>query len=104
GCQLHEDAPTEQSSPAVRRKDATRTISMLELDYHVGQILNEIRTDAPNTIVIFTADNGAWQDAWPDAGTHPYRGEKGSAFEAGWRVPGIMWWPNHIPAGAQYAR
>jgi len=55
-----------------------------------------------NTIVIFTADNGAWQDAWPDAGTHPFRGEKGSPFEAGWRVPGIMWWLNHIPAGAQY--
>jgi hypothetical protein len=32
----------------------------------------------------------------------PYRGEKGSAFEGGWRVPGIMWWPNHIAAGAQY--
>jgi arylsulfatase len=76
--------------------------SMLELDSNVGRILDEIRADAPNTIVIFTADNGAWQDAWPDAGTHPYRGEKGSAFEAGWRVPGIVWWPNHVPAGAQY--
>jgi hypothetical protein len=76
--------------------------SVVELDSNVGRIMDEIRADAPNTIVIFTADNGAWQDAWPDAGTHPYRGEKGSAFEAGWRVPGIMWWVNHIPAGAQY--
>lgn len=49
-----------------------------------------------------TADNGAWQDAYPDAGTHPFRGEKGSSFEAGWRVPGLMWWPDHIPAGAKY--
>jgi arylsulfatase len=76
--------------------------SVVELDSNVGRIMDEIRADAPNTIVIFTADNGAWQDAWPDAGTHPYRGEKGSAFEAGWRVPGLMWWPGHIPAGAQY--
>ena len=41
--------------------------------------MDAIRAEAPNTIVIITADNGAWQDAWPDAGTHPFRGEKGSA-------------------------
>ena len=50
--------------------------------------MDTIRAEAPNTIVVITADNGAWQDAFPDAGTHPYRGEKGSAFEGGWRVPG----------------
>src|SRR5499433_3099429 len=76
--------------------------SMLELDDNIGRIMDVIRAEAPNTIVITTADNGAWQDAYPDAGTHPFRGEKGSAFEAGWRVPGIMWWPGHIPAGAEY--
>jgi arylsulfatase len=76
--------------------------SMLELDSNVGRIVDEIRADAPDTIVIFTADNGAWQDAWPDAGTHPFRGEKGTPFEAGFRVPGIMWWPNHIPSEPQY--
>jgi arylsulfatase len=76
--------------------------SMLELDDNIGRIMDAIRAEAPNTIVITTADNGAWQDAWPDAGTHPYRGEKGTPFEAGWRVPGIMWWPGHIPAGVVY--
>jgi arylsulfatase A-like enzyme len=45
---------------------------------------------APNTIVILTADNSAWLDAYPDAGTTPFRGEKGSSFEGGWRVPGII--------------
>jgi arylsulfatase A-like enzyme len=72
--------------------------AMMELDSDVGRIMDEIRADAPDTIVIITADNGAWQDAWPDAGTHPFRGEKGSPFEAGWRVPGIMWAPGKIPA------
>jgi arylsulfatase A-like enzyme len=76
--------------------------SVMEMDDNVGRIMDAIRQVAPNTIVIFTADNGAWQDAYPDAGTHPFRGEKGSAFEAGWRVPGIMWWPNHIPQGVVY--
>ncbi len=76
--------------------------SVMEMDDNVGRIMEAIRQVAPNTIVVFTADNGAWQDAYPDAGTHPFRGEKGSAFEAGWRVPGIMWWPNHVPQGAQY--
>jgi arylsulfatase len=76
--------------------------SVLELDDNIGRIMDVIRTEAPNTIVVTTADNGAWQDAYPDAGTHPFRGEKGSSFEAGWRVPGIMWWPGHIPAGVVY--
>ena len=76
--------------------------AMLELDSNIGRIMDAIRAEAPNTIVILTADNGAWLDAWPDAGTTPFRGEKGSAFEAGWRVPGVMWWPNKIPAGARY--
>ena len=76
--------------------------SLMEMDADIGKVLDEIRADAPNTIVILTADNGAWLDAYPDAGTTPFRGEKGSAFEGGWRVPGIMTWPGHIPAGVQY--
>lgn len=76
--------------------------SIMELDYNIGRIMDVIRKEAPNTIVIVTADNGAWLDAYPDAGTTPFRGEKGSSFEGGWRVPGIMWWPDHIPAGVKY--
>jgi len=75
--------------------------SLMELDADIGRIMDTIRAEAPNTIVIVTADNGAWLDAYPDAGTTPFRGEKGSAFEGGWRVPGIMWWPGQIPAGVQ---
>jgi arylsulfatase A-like enzyme len=76
--------------------------AMMELDDNIGRVMEAIRAVAPNTIVILTADNGAWLDAYPDAGTTPFRGEKGSAFEAGWRVPGLMWWPGKIPAGARY--
>jgi arylsulfatase A-like enzyme len=43
--------------------------SLTEMDADIGRIMDEIRADAPNTIVILTADNGAWLDAYPDAGT-----------------------------------
>jgi arylsulfatase A-like enzyme len=76
--------------------------SLMEMDADIGKIIEELRADAPNTIVILTADNGAWLDAYPDAGTTPFRGEKGSAFEGGWRVPAVVWWPNHVPAGVTY--
>jgi len=76
--------------------------SLMELDADIGRVMTALRNEAPNTIVVVTADNGAWLDAYPDAGTTPFRGEKGSPFEGGWRVPGIMWWPGHIPAGAHY--
>jgi Sulfatase len=76
--------------------------SLMEMDADIGRVMDTIREVAPNTIVILTADNGAWLDAYPDAGTTPFRGEKGSPFEGGWRVPAIMWWPGHILAGASY--
>ena len=49
----------------------------MELDADIGRVLDAIRAVAPDTIVIVTADNGAWLDAYPDAGTTPFRGEKG---------------------------
>ncbi len=52
--------------------------AQMELDDNIGKVMAAIREAAPNTIVIITADNGAWQDAWPDAGVTPFRGEKGS--------------------------
>ncbi len=76
--------------------------SLMEMDADIGKVLDAIRQYAPNTIVILTADNGAWLDAYPDAGTTPFRGEKGSAYEGGWRVPAIMTWPGHIPAASTY--
>jgi arylsulfatase A-like enzyme len=73
----------------------------MELDANVGKVLQAIRDAgiANDTIVVFSSDNGPWIDAWPDAGYSPFRGMKGTGFEAGWRVPGLMWAPGRIQPG-----
>src|SRR5262249_48026091 len=52
-----------------------------------------------NTIVVFTTDNGAEVMSWPDGGSTPFRGEKDTNYEGGWRVPCLMRWPGVIKAG-----
>ena len=76
--------------------------SLMEMDDNSGQILQAIRDAgiSENTLVVWTTDNGAWVDAWPDAGYTPFRGEKGSVFEGGFRVPAIAWWPGHVKPGS----
>ena len=76
--------------------------ALMELDNNSGRVVQTIRDlgIAENTLVIWTTDNGAWVDAWPDAGYTPFRGMKGSAYEGGFRVPAIAWWPGRIRPGA----
>jgi len=71
--------------------------ALMELDDNSGQVVQAIRELGidQNTLVVWTTDNGAWIDAWPDAGYTPFRGMKGSSFEGGFRVPAIAWWPGH---------
>jgi arylsulfatase A-like enzyme len=77
--------------------------SLMELDHNSGRVVQAIRDAglADNTLVIWMPDNGAWVDVWPDAGYTPFRGAKGTNFEAGFRIPAIAWWPGHIPAGTR---
>src|SRR5271169_503932 len=72
--------------------------SVVELDARVGRIMDKVRElgIADNTLIIFTTDNGAWQDVYPDAGYTPFRGTKGTVREGGARVPAIAWWPGKI--------
>ena len=75
--------------------------SLVEADSHIGHVMDKIRALGidNNTIVIWTTDNGAWQDVYPDAGYTPFRGTKGTVREGGNRVPAIAWWPGKIKAG-----
>jgi arylsulfatase len=74
---------------------------MAQLDDVVGAVLAHMRDNGldNNTIVIFTTDNGAENFTWPDGGQTPFAGGKGTGLEGGFRVPCIIRWPGHVPAG-----
>jgi arylsulfatase A-like enzyme len=57
---------------------------------------------ADNAIVIFTTDNGAEVMSWPDGGSTPFRGEKATNWEGGYRVPMVIRWPGTIQPGTVY--
>ncbi|WP_186755192.1 arylsulfatase [Echinicola salinicaeni] len=75
---------------------------MKEMDDDVGELLDlleELGVDE-NTIIMFSTDNGAASNSWPDGGNQPFHGEKGvGGWEGGFRVPMLVKWDNHIPAG-----
>ena len=75
---------------------------MMELDDIVGSLLDLIEElgVADNTLVMFSTDNGAAGNSWPDGGNQPFHGEKGvGGWEGGFRVPMVVKWKGHIPAG-----
>jgi arylsulfatase A-like enzyme len=74
---------------------------MAELDDNVGALLKHLEDigEADNTIIVFTTDNGAETFTWPDGGNTPFKGEKGTSYEGGFRVPCLARWPGHIKPG-----
>jgi arylsulfatase len=76
---------------------------MVEHDADVGRLLAKLDelgiTD--NTIVMYSTDNGPECFSWPDGGTSPFRGEKDTNWESGWRVPTLLRWPGTIKAGSR---
>ena len=77
---------------------------MVEHDGHVGQLLKKLDDlgIANNTIVVYTTDNGAEVMSWPDGGSTPFRGEKATNWEGGFRVPTVIRWPGMIKPGTVY--
>ncbi|MEE4110952.1 MAG: arylsulfatase [Halieaceae bacterium] len=74
---------------------------MMQLDDDVGELLGKLEELGilDNTIVVFSTDNGAEKFTWPDGGTTPFRGEKGSTWEGGFRVPQMVRWPGVVEPG-----
>ncbi len=77
---------------------------MIEHDGHVGQLLKKLDDlgIADNTIVMYSTDNGAECFSWPDGGSTPFRNEKNSNWEGGYRVPCMIRWPGVIKPGSVY--
>ncbi|QDE82417.1 arylsulfatase [Myxococcus xanthus] len=75
--------------------------AMAELDDYVGILLDKLDAlgIADDTLVIFSTDNGVEKMGWPDGGNSPFRGEKGSTWEGGVRVPCVARWPGVIEPG-----
>ncbi|MHA7943244.1 arylsulfatase [Formosa sp. 3Alg 14/1] len=75
---------------------------MVEHDMHIGKFLKVIDElgIADNTIVHYGTDNGPHKNTWPDAGVNPFRGEKNTNWEGGWRTPAMVRWPGKIKAGS----
>jgi arylsulfatase len=74
---------------------------MVEHDLAVGKMLDLLDElgIAENTIVMYSTDNGAEKFTWPDGGTSPFYGEKGTTWEGGFRVPSLIRWPGVIKPG-----
>ncbi|MCX7825298.1 MAG: sulfatase-like hydrolase/transferase [Verrucomicrobiae bacterium] len=91
---LAADSPLQEQGKAPREV----YVAMIErMDQCIGRVLDALdrRRLADNTVVIFTSDNGGTRSAR----NAPFSGTKGSTFEGGIRVPGIVRWPEKIPRG-----
>jgi len=74
---------------------------MVAHDEHIGEMLKKLDDlgIADNTIVMYSTDNGPHYNSWPDAGITPFRSEKNTNWEGGWRVPAFVRWPGKIKPG-----
>ncbi|ACA84717.1 arylsulfatase [Shewanella woodyi] len=75
---------------------------MLQHDDQVGKLLDKVEKMGidDNTIIIYTTDNGPMLSTWPDAGMAPFRGEKNTGWEGGFRVPTLIKWPGQVQPGS----
>ena len=62
---------------------------MKQMDDNIGEVLKKLEAmgQLDNTLVVFTTDNGAEAISFPDGGVTPFKGQKGEAWEGGFRAP-----------------
>jgi arylsulfatase A-like enzyme len=94
-------SPKYQALRNSKNQWSIQEAGMAQLDDIVGDVLKklkELKVD-DNTIVMFTTDNGTETFTWPDGGNTPFKGQKGTGYEGGFRAPAIIRWPGKVPAG-----
>ena len=74
---------------------------MVAHDENIGRMLDQLDRlgIADDTIVFYSTDNGVHFNSWPDAGVTPFRSEKNTNWEGGWRVPAFVRWPGQFKPG-----
>jgi arylsulfatase A-like enzyme len=74
---------------------------MKQMDDNIGVVIAKLEQmgQLDNTILVFTTDNGAEAISFPDGGVTPFKGQKGEAWEGGYRAPCVIRWPGHIKPG-----
>ncbi len=101
GTRMHFRTHVKESLRGISGQDEYSD-GMIEHDMHIGEFLKKLDdlgiTD--NTIVFYSTDNGPHMNTWPDAASSPFRGEKNTNWEGGWRVPAMVRWPGKIEAGS----
>ena len=77
---------------------------MVAHDENIGRMLAKLDElgIADDTIVMYSTDNGPHYNSWPDAGITPFRSEKNTNWEGGWRVPAFVRWPGKIKPGSVF--
>jgi arylsulfatase len=75
---------------------------MAQFDDIVGSIMKHVDDigETDNTIFVVTTDNGTETFTWPDGGNTPFKGQKGTVYEGGFRAPAIARWPGKIKPGS----
>lgn len=98
----HPPAEYLERCSAFTSGDDVHCAGMLQHDENVGSVLRKLDElgVADDTIVVYSTDNGPERDTWPQGGTTPYRSMKMTTWEGGVRVPMMVRWPGHIPAGS----
>jgi arylsulfatase len=75
--------------------------TMIDHDKNVGELLDLLDElgIADDTFVMYSTDNGPHMNSWPDGAMTPFRSEKDTNWEGAFRIPLVVRWPGHIPAG-----